>query len=366
MSVTETVFDRQAMKEEIAAAVQRVIDREDFILGEDVARFEAEAAEYLGVKHAVGLNSGTDAFRISLAAIGIKPGDEVILPPFCFISDAAAVVLEGGTPVFADIDPGTCNLDVRRIEEKITPRTRAIIPAHMYGVPVDMDPLLALVRDRNLVLIEDACQAFGATYRGKKAGSFGDFAGFSFYPTKPIGCYGDAGLVVTSRDEYAERIRMVRNHGSRKRYYHEFIGFSSRLDTIQAAVLRVELKYFEQRLVRLESLKRLYDEQLAGITAITLPPRQAHIRTGCTHYTIRASRRDALAAALGEAGIQCGIFYPLSIHLQKAFAHLGHKRGDFPESERAQAEVLSLPFSVETGEEEIMKVCGAVRAFFTG
>jgi dTDP-4-amino-4,6-dideoxygalactose transaminase len=234
----------------------------------------------------------------------------------------------------------------------------------MYGVPVDMDPLMALIRDHNLVLIEDACQAFGATYRGRKAGSFGDFAGFSFYPTKPIGCYGDAGLVVTSSDEHAERIKMVRNHGSSRRYYHEFLGFSSRLDTIQAAVLRVELRYFEQRLARLERLKSLYDEQLAGIEEIALPVRQDHIREGYTHYTIRTAHRDALAEHLRGRGIQCGIYYPLCIHLQKAFAHLGHKVGDFPESERAQAEVLSLPFSAETGEEEIVSVCGAVRAYF--
>jgi dTDP-4-amino-4,6-dideoxygalactose transaminase len=366
MNVSDTVFDRQTMKREIDAAIRRVIDREDFILGEDVSCFEAEAADYLGVKHAVGLNSGTDAFRIALAAIGIKPGDEVILPPFCFISDAAAVALEGGTPVFADIDPETCNLDARRVAEKITARTRAVIPAHMYGVPVDLDPLMKLVRDRNLILIEDACQAFGAVYRGKKAGSFGDFAGFSFYPTKPIGCYGDAGLVVTSSDEYAQRIKMVRNHGSRRRYYHDFIGFSSRLDTIQAAVLRVELKYFEQRLARLESLRSLYDRELAGIDAIVLPVRQAHIREGYTHYTIRTSRRDALAACLRARGIECGIFYPLCIHLQKAFAHLGHKKGDFPESERAQEEVLSLPFSAAVDEREALRVCAAVRAFFAG
>jgi dTDP-4-amino-4,6-dideoxygalactose transaminase len=364
MNVTDTLFDRQTVKREIAAAIQQVIDREDFILGEEVSRFEDEAAAYLGVKHAVGLNSGTDAFRIALAAIGVKPGDEVILPPFCFISDAAAVALEGGTPVFADIDPVTCNLDVRRVEEKITPRTRAVIPAHMYGVPVDLDPLLELVRAHGIVLIEDACQAFGATYRGQKAGSFGDFAGFSFYPTKPIGCYGDAGLVVTGSDEYAERIKMVRNHGSRKRYYHDFIGFSSRLDTIQAAVLRVELKYFEQRLERLEVLKALYDRELAAVDGIALPVRRAHIREGYTHYTIRTSRRDALAEHLRGQGIQCGIYYPLCIHLQKAFAHLGHAAGDFPESERAQAEVLSLPFSAASGEEEILRVAGAVRAFF--
>lgn len=352
---------------EVLESIKRVIGCQDYILGEDVTKFEEEVAAYLRVRHAVALNSGTDAFRIALSVMGIGKGDEVILPAFCFISDAACVALEGGTPVFVDIEPETCNLDLSQIEEKITERTRGIIPAHMYGMPIDMDPLMRIVSKHNLVLIEDACQAFGAMYKGKKLGSFGHFSGYSFYPTKPLACYGDAGLITTNDDGYAEKIRMIRNHGSRKKYYHEFLGFSSRMDTIQAAILRVHMRYFESRLEQLARLHVLYDLGLAGLDPSELRRPiecESSNRRGYSHYTIRTSKRDSLQSFLKNRGIVCGVFYPLSIHLQEAFSYLGYKQGDFPESERAQNEVLSLPFDMNTTERDVETVCIAIREYF--
>lgn len=346
-------------------ALSRTVEREDFVLGEDVAAFETEVAAYLGVKHAIGLNSGTDAFRIALAAINLQTGDEVITTPFCFASDAAAVVTEGGKPVFADIDPRTCNIEIDRVAETISKKTRAIIPAHMYGVPVDMDPLLELAKKYGIYIIEDACQAFGATYKGKKAGSFGEFAGFSFYPTKPLGSYGDAGLITTDSDDFADKIKMIRNHGSKKKYFHEFIGFSSRLDTIQAAVLRIRLKYVDLILSSLAKLRESYNERLQAVEHITLPPKLPKVTEGFTHYTIRTTRRSELLKHLLRQGIKADVYYPLSIHLQKAFNFLGYRWGDFPESEKAQEEVLSLPFDIYTTEDQVDSVCRAIREFFS-
>jgi dTDP-4-amino-4,6-dideoxygalactose transaminase len=358
------ITNRKVISRETRNALNRVIERGDFILGEDVRLFESEAAAYLGVRHAIGLNSGSDAFRIALVAIGLQEDDEVITTPFCFASDAAAVVIEGGKPVFVDIDPATCNIDVSRIEQSITGRTKAVMPAHLYGVPVDMKPLMDLARKHDLYVIEDACQAFGATYRGKKLGSFGTFAGFSFYPTKPLGCYGDAGLIATDNDEFAEKVNMIRNHGSRIKYFHERIGFSSRLDTIHAAVLRVRLSYFDKVLERLASISALYDQGLDEIEGIALPPRLSGVTEGFTHYTIRTKSREGLREHLTRRGVKTDVYYPLSIHLQKAFEFLGYRSGDFPESERAQEEVLSLPFDIHTTEEQVEDVCRGVREYF--
>ena len=346
-------------------ALNRVIERKDFVLGEEVQAFQTEVAAYLGVKHAIGLNSGTDAFRIALVTIDLQEGDEVITTPFCFASDAAAVVIEGGKPIFADIDPRTCNIDIDRVAEKISKQTKAIIPAHMYGAPVDMAPLLELAKEHDIYVIEDVCQAFGATYKGKKVGSFGEFAGYSFYPTKPLGSYGDAGLITTDNDDFADKIAMIRNHGSRKKYFHEFIGFSSRLDTIQAAVLRVRLKYVDLILDSLSKLRESYNERLQGVEDIALPPELPEVTEGFTHYTIRTTRRAQLRDYLDRKGIKTDVYYPLSIHLQEAFSFLNHRWGDFPESEKAQEEVLSLPFDIYTTEEQVDTVCRTIRDFFS-
>ncbi len=358
-------MDWKEVLQEMREALNRAIEREDFVLGEDVSAFESEVAAYLGVKHAIGLNSGTDAFRIALATINLQEGDEVITTPFCFASDAAAVVIEGGKPVFADIDSRMCNIDVDRIAEKITPKTKAILPAHMYGVPVDMDPLMELAKTHDIYVIEDVCQAFGATYKGRKTGSFGEFAGYSFYPTKPLGSYGDAGLITTDSDEFAEKIKMIRNHGSRKKYYHEFIGFSSRLDTIQAAILRVRLKYVDTILGSLSNNHNLYNIGLQGLDEIMLPPELPDITKGYSHYTIRLKNRDKLREHLSRKGIIAGVYYPLSVHLQESFGFLGYKQGDFPESEKAQTEVLSLPLDIHTTEEQVGSVCNSICQFFS-
>lgn len=357
-------MDWKELSVEMQEALNRAIERKDFVLGEDVSAFETEVASYLGVKHAIGLNSGSDAFRIALVAIGLQKGDEVITTPFCFASDAAAVILENGRPVFADIDPATCNIDVNRVAERMSEKTKAIIPAHMYGAPVDMDPLMALAKKHGVYVIEDACQAFGATYKGKKAGSFGEFAGYSFYPTKPLGSYGDAGLITTDSDDFAEKIKMIRNHGCKKKYYHEFIGFSSRLDTIQASILRVRLKYVGLILQNLSKIHDAYDRGLNGLEGVTLPPELPHVTRGFSHYTIRTTRRNELREHLLRKGIKSDVYYPLCIHLQEAFSSLGYQRGDFPESEKAQDEVLSLPFDIYTTEKQVDDVCCAIREFF--
>jgi len=358
-------MDWKELSREMKEALNKAIEREDFVLGEDVLAFESEVAAYLGVKHAIGLNSGSDAFRLALIAIGLQEGDEVITTPFCFASDAAAVVMEGGKPVFADIEPSTTNIDINCIKEKISEKTKAVIPAHIYGLPMEMDPLMQLARNHDIYIIEDACQAFGATYKGKKAGSFGEFAGYSFYPTKPIGSYGDAGLITTDSDDFADKIDMMRNHGSRKKYYHEHIGFSSRLDTIQAAVLRVRLKYIDLILESLSKIHSAYNDGLHGLEEITPPPEITGVTRGYTHYTIRLKKRNELRDHLARNGINTGVYYPLSIHLQEAFRFLGYQQGDFPQSEKAQDEVLSLPFDIHTTEEHVNEVCRAIRKFFT-
>ncbi len=359
-------MDWKELSFEMREALNKAVDRKDFVLGEDVSAFESEAADYLGVNHAIGLNSGTDAFRIALVVIGVKEGDEVITTPFCFASDAAAVVSEGGTPVFADIERDTANIDINCIKGKITSKTKAILPAHMYGVPVDMDPLMELAKEHQLTVIEDACQAFGATYKGKRAGSFGEFAGYSFYPSKPIGSYGDAGLISTNSDDFAEKINMIRNHGCKKRYYHERIGFSSRLDTIQAAVLKIRLKYIDQILESLSEIHDAYGYGLRDLEGLTLPQELPNITRGFTHYVIRSKKRDELRDYLLQKGIKVDVNYPLSIHLQKAFRFLGCKKGDFPNSERLQDEVLSLPFDIYTTKEQVDTVCRYIRGFLEG
>lgn len=354
------------IQREIRKAIDTVIERRDFVGGKDVRLFEEEVAGYLGVKHAIGLNSGTDAFRIALATLNLEEGDEVILPTFCFASDAEAVVLEGGRPVFVDIEPKTLNVDLDKVEQEITKNTRAIIPAHMYGMPIEIDKLMKLARSNNIVVIEDACQAFGAIYKGKKAGSFGDFSGISFYPSKPLGSYGDAGLITTNNDESEELIRKYRNHGSKVKYYHDFVGYSSRLDTIQAAILRVRLKYFERILSDLKNLQEVYLELLKDVEELALPEKKPDVREGFTHFTVRSTKREELKNYLETKGISCGVYYPLSLHLQKAFEYLGYGNGDFPVSEKAQNEVLSLPFDIFTNEEIVVKTVKEIKSFFHG
>lgn len=353
------------LKAEIQKAVNAVIERGDFVMGKEMYDFEAASRDYLGAKHAFGLNSGTDAVRFALMALNIGPGDEVITSPFCFISNAEAIALEGATPVFADIDPVTFNISADAIEAAITPRTKAVLPIHMYGYPADMNAINKLCRKHGLAVIEDACQAYGAETDGAKVGGESEFAAFSFFHTKPLGAYGDAGMLTTRDDVFAEKIRMLRNHGSRHRYFHDEIGCSSRLDTIQAAVLIAQLQHFEPKIETVRSKAAMLNFELGGVGDI-IPPFEAK---NCRHiynlYTMRTGRRDELLDVLQGKGIKCSVAFPLSIHLQKSFEYLGHSRGDFPESERAQNEVLCLTIDPYWNEEHITNIAGEIKDFFS-
>jgi len=356
-----------SIKQEINEAIQGVIDRGNFILGAEVKALETEIAAYCGTSCAIGVASGTDALHLALLACGISPGDEVITTPFTFIATAEAIARCGATPVFADIEPQTYNIDPNGIEAKITERTRAILPVHLYGQSVDMDPVLALARKYDLKVIEDCAQALGARYQGKKVGSLGDAGCLSFFPSKVLGAYGDGGMVVTDNPEIAERVDMLRRHGGKEKYYYLIPGFNSRLDTLHAAILRVKLKYLDKwcELRRQKAVR--YSQLLGEVNGIVPPyaaPYSSHV---FNYYTIRLSSpeldRNKLQRYLGDCGIATAIYYPLSLHLQEIYKSLGHKKGDFPESERAQAEVLSLPMYPELNDEQIEKIAQAVRTF---
>ena len=361
------------LKAEIQEAVNTVIDRGDFVLGHEVYSFEEACCEYLGAKHCFGLNSGTDAVRFALIALGISSGDEVITSPFCFVSNAEAIALEGATPVFADIDPQTFNISPAAIEAAITPRTRAVLPVHMYGHPADMDAIKQICSRHGLAVIEDACQAFGSMLpasentaaASRMVGGDSMFAAFSFFHTKPLGAYGDAGMLTTNDDGFAEKIRMLRNHGSSKRYYHDEIGCSSRLDTIQAAVLLTQLKYFEHKIESVRRHAAVLGKELDGIGDIIIPHEAAEYRHNYNLYTIRTSRRNELLDDLQSKGIKCSVAFPLSIHLQKSFAHLGHSRGDYPESEKAQDKILCLTIDPYWSEEHITNIVDEIKDFFS-
>lgn len=348
-----------SISEEILSAVKSVLESGAYILGENVAALEKAVARLCGVKHGIGLASGTDALLLSLLALGIKPGDEVITTPYTFFSTAEVVSKAGGKPVFVDIDPRTYNLNPALVEKKITSRTRAIIPVHLFGQMAYLDPLLDLAKRYGLALIEDACQAIGASYKGHRAGSLGDTGCFSFYPTKNLGGYGDGGMVVTDDDELARRIRLLRVHGSSRRYYHSVPGYNSRLDEIQAAVLRVKLKYLE----RWNALRReragLYDRLLKGSDVVT--PFVEDWNVSVYHlYVLRSKKRDELQARLAKAGINSGVYYPLPLHLQEVFRGLGYRPGDLPEAERASRETLALPLYPEIPVEAVQRVAEEV------
>ena len=360
----------RAIKAEIDTAIQRVLESGRFILGPEVEAFEREIAEYLGVKHAIGVASGTDALLLSLKALGIGPGDGVIVPSFTFFATAGVVANVGATPVFTDIDPKTYNIDPESVKDLFThhasPITiRAIIPVHLYGQPADMDEIMRLAKEYDLYVIEDAAQAIGAEYKGRKVGTIGHLGCFSFFPTKNLGAYGDGGLVVTNDDKLAEKVRMLRVHGSKPKYYHHLVGTNSRLDALQAAILRAKLPHLDEWTAARQRIAARYDELLRDVPGVEIPFR-APDRTHIFHqYTIRvlSGRRDALQKNLSEQGVGVQVYYPLPLHLQPCFRHLGYKEGDLPESERASREVLSLPMFPELTEEEQDYVVQAIKAF---
>lgn len=350
------------IKDEIEEAVFRVLKKSTFILGDEVEHFEEEFAKYCGVKYCVGVSSGTEALHITLKVLGIQDGDEVILPPNTFIATALAVSYTGAKPVFVDIDPGTYNIDFSKIEEKITKKTKAIIAVHLYGQMAEMDKILKIAKKYNLKVIEDACQAHGAKYKDKKAGSFGDTACFSFYPTKNLGCYGDGGAIVTNSKEVAEKVKLLRNYGQVKKYHCKIIGFNSRLDEMQAAILRVKLKYLDHNIKNRRKNASLYTHYLKDLPVI-LPKESAENYHTYHLYVIRIKNRKAMADYLKEKGIFTSIHYPIPLHLQVAYKGLGCKKGDFPVTDEQVGEILSLPMFAELEKEEAEYVAEQIKKF---
>ncbi len=335
----------EALAPEVEAAIQRVLGRADFILGEDLRRFEEEFAGFCGTGFAFGCASGTDALHLACRALDIGPGDEVIVPAFTFVATALGVSLTGARPVLVDADPQTALLDLAAVEAAITPETRAIMPVHLYGQCVDMDPLLDLAASAGVHVIEDAAQAHGARYRGKRAGSLGTLGCFSFYPGKNLGAYGDGGAVTTGDPALAEKLTLLRNWGSRKKYHHEEMGLNSRLDTLQAAVLRVKLRYLDQWNAARRERAGEYDRALGGIAGVELTATAAdsvyHL------YVVRVADRDAVLGRLHQAGIQAGIHYPFAVHELGAYRWLGYETGSFPVAENWARRCLSLPIYAE-------------------
>lgn len=352
-------------KKEILVGIEKVLDGMQLFLGENVQQLEKEFAQFCGAKHGIGVSDGTSALHVILRAMEIGPGDEVITVSHTFIATGEAIILAGAKPVFVDIDPATYLMDVSQIEAKITPNTKAILPVHLYGQTVDMDPLLEIASKHGLRVIEDACQAHGAEYKGRKAGTLGDAAAFSFYYSKNLGAYGEGGFITTNDDELATKMRMLRDHGSGVRYHHDLIGFNARLDEIQAVVLRAKLPHLAKWNEQRREHARLYSELLKGTPAKT--PAELPENIPVYHlYVIRVPKRDELQAALKEQGIFTGIHYPIPLHLQKAMEYLGYKQGDLPVTEQIVKEILSLPMYAEIETSQIKHVVEQIKEFSIG
>lgn len=353
----------QSLKEEADAAVLAVMKRGDFVLGGAVAEFERAFADYCGVRHVIGVDSGYSALELIVRAYGIGPGDEVITVANTFIATTLAISNAGATPVLVDIDPETYNIDPTKIEAAITPRTRAIMPVHLYGQPVDMDPILAIARKRGLYVFEDAAQAAGARYKGRMIGGLADAAGFSFYPGKNLGAYGDGGAVATNSDEIAEKVRLLRNIGQKVKYYHEVKGFNHRLDTMQAAVLKVKLPHLDDWNASRRRAAATYNDLLHDLPLVT-PLTPAYAEHIFHLYVIRVHNREALMEHLKSKGIASGLHYPIPIHVQPAYSELGYKAGDFPITEAYAETILSLPIYPELDDDKVAYVVDAIRDFF--
>ena len=351
----------QTIKPEIQAALNDVLENTAFAGGPFVAKFEKEFAAFCECKHAVGVGSGTDALWLALLALGVGRGDEVITVSNTFIATAEAITYCGAEPVFVDVDEHTYNMNPALLEKAITKKTKAIIPVHLFGQPTDMDPILEIAGKYNLAVIEDACQAHGAIYKGKMAGTMGYAGCFSFYPGKNLGAYGEAGAVVTDNDDVATKIRVFRDHGQPKKYYHDRIGWNARMDGFQGAVLSVKLKYLNKWNEARRSHAKLYNELLKGLNNLILPTEADYARHVYHLYAIRVQNRDALIDSLAEKGISCGIHYPVPIHLQQAYGYLNLNPGALPVAEKCASELVSLPMYPELTEDQITCVADEIK-----
>ena len=365
MKVPFLDLDREysSIKDEIQDSIRGVFNSSRFILGDNVKALEEEIAKYIGAKHAIGVASGTDALLLSFMALGIGKGDEVITTPFTFFATAGAVTRTGATVKFVDVDNRTYNIDPDKIRDAVTKNTKAIAPVHLFGQSADIKEIMQIASENNLFVIEDACQSIGAEYDAKKVGSF-SIGCFSFFPTKNLSCYGDGGIVTTNDDKIAEKIRMLRVHGAKPKYFHSMIGINSRLDELQAAILRVKLKYLDEWNTKRNTNAKTYNELLRNIKQIKTP----FVSKGCKHvynqYAIQAENRDKLMESLSSKNISAGVYYPLSLHLQKCYSCLGYKKGSIPVSEFLPSKILSLPMFPELKKEEIEYVSESIKEFY--
>ena len=358
-----------SIQQEMDEKISGVLKSTAFILGPEVREFEKDFSAFCGTEHAVGVSSGTEALSLALLALSVGRDDEVVTTPNTFIATAGAISHVGAQPVLVDVDPESYNIDASLVEGAITKRTKAIIPVHLYGQPSEMEAILQVAKRHNIKVIEDACQAHGAEYRGRRVGSFGDIAAFSFYPGKNLGAYGDGGAVVTDKGELAERIRLLRDHGSPKKYYHEIIGYNSRLDEIQAAVLRVKLRYLNEWNEKRRKNANIYSEylqELADKDLVVTPQEMSWAKHVYHLYVIQVEEglRDKLIEYLNARGIGAQIHYPIPIHLQKAYKHLGYNQGSFPVAEKLAKRIISLPMFPELERQEIEYIARGIRAFF--
>lgn len=351
----------RSLKSEIDAAVGCVLENAQFALGPAVEEFERDFSSYCGTEHAVAVNSGTSALHVALLAAGVRPGDEVITVPFTFVATVATIEYAGAKPVFVDINPAYYTMDPAALERAITPRTRAVVPVHLFGQPADMNQIVEVARRHKIAVIEDACQAHGANDKGRRAGSIGDIGCFSFYPGKNLGACGEGGAAVTDVEPYAEKMRLLRSWGEKRRYEHSIRGFNYRMDGIQGAVLGVKLKHLERWTGQRRRLAAGYERLLSGTGART-PAERPGVRHAYHLYTVRLQQRDAWRAHLLQKGIRTGIYYPVPVHLQPAYRDLGYTAGDFPGAEAVSSEVLSLPLFPEMTDAQQEEVCSVLRA----
>jgi dTDP-4-amino-4,6-dideoxygalactose transaminase len=355
----------RSIKPEIHAAVSRVLESSQFVLGEEVAAFEQDFARHCGTAECIAVNSGTSALHLALLAAGIGPGDEVITVPFTFVASVAAILYTGARPVLIDIDPHSFNMNAVAVDAAITPRTKAIMPVHLYGQTADMDPVLDVARRQGLAVIEDAAQAHGAKYKGRPAGNLGDIGCFSFYPTKNLGAYGEGGAITTSNPAYAQKIRMLRDWGQDRKYHHVLRGFNYRMEGLQAAILRVKLRYLERWTEARRAIAAKYNQRLAD-SGLALPPEMPWARHVYHVYSLRTPDRDSFRTALESEGIQTAVHYAIPVHLQPAYADLRYQKGSFPESETAAQEVVGLPIYAELSQDQVDAVCRAVTKVVAG